>query len=295
MQRPTSVTVFGILNIVFGVLGILGTLFALSVRGSQSNPFLPEHPVVSAWMTVGVPLGFAFAIMQIVAGIGMLLLRRWGRICAIVHAIYAIVSTLAGAVISAVFVFKPLLDQMDADQNPALRAGIIGGIIGSALGSVIGCIYPALLWYFMNRPHVRAAFAGTWTGPDSVDAESESDELPPIMDIPASNNPYASPLAGSRQAGDAISAIDTMIPSRNGAALASYYLGLFSLFPLLGFPLAIAAIVLGVKGLRNVSKEPAVRGKIHSWVGLICGGVFGLFNFVLIGVLIVGIIAASRR
>lgn len=295
MQRPTSVTVFGILNVLFGVLGILGAMFALFVQGSRSNLFPPEHAVLSVWMAVVVPLGFAFAIVQIVAGIGMLLLRRWGRVCSIVYAIYAIVSTLAGTVVSAVYVFRPMLDQMDAGQNPGIRAGIIGGIVGSALGSVIGCIYPALLWYFMNRPHVRAAFAGTWTGPDSADAEPASDELPPIMDISVSSNPYASPLAGSKQTGDAVSAIDTLIPSRNGAALASYYFGLFSLFPLLGFPLAIVAIVSGVKGLANVRRDATVRGKIHSWVGLICGVVFGLFNFVLIAALIVGMIAASRR
>jgi hypothetical protein len=66
-----------------------------------------------------------------------------------------------------------------------------------------------------------------------------------------------------------------LIPSKNGPALGAYYLGIFSLLPLLGIPLAIAALILGFKGLRKAREHPEVKGKIHAWVGII-GGAFGL-------------------
>lgn len=63
-----------------------------------------------------------------------------------------------------------------------------------------------------------------------------------------------------------------IIPYKNPHALIAYYLGLFSLFPLLGFFLAVPALVLGIMGLRNRSRNPKIRGAAHAWIGIIMGG-----------------------
>ncbi len=70
---------------------------------------------------------------------------------------------------------------------------------------------------------------------------------------------------------------------------------IFSLFPCLGFPLGVAAVCFGVQGLRRVRATPEVRGGAHAWVGLICGGLFGLFNLLLVGAMLLGIAAASME
>lgn len=62
-----------------------------------------------------------------------------------------------------------------------------------------------------------------------------------------------------------------MIPYRNGAALASYYIGIFSLLPLIGIPMGIVATVLGRKGLAFAKAHPESRGVTHAWVGIIAG------------------------
>ena len=72
-----------------------------------------------------------------------------------------------------------------------------------------------------------------------------------------------------------------LIPSKNGPALASYYLGVFSLIPFLSIPLGVAAFILGIKGLRKVKEHPEVKGKVHAWVGVIAGGLFALVYMVL--------------
>ena len=80
----------------------------------------------------------------------------------------------------------------------------------------------------------------------------------------------------------AASGIDVLIPSRNPQALAAYYIGLFSLLPLAGLPLGIAALVLGIKGLRLARAHPEVRGTTHAWVGIICGGFWALVNVLIV-------------
>ena len=78
-----------------------------------------------------------------------------------------------------------------------------------------------------------------------------------------------------------------LIPYKNGSALTSYYLGVFSIIPCLAVPMGIAAVILGLRGLKYAKERPEVRGKTHAWVGIITGGLFALINVaVLIFVLI---------
>ena len=77
-----------------------------------------------------------------------------------------------------------------------------------------------------------------------------------------------------------------LMPSKNGPALAAYYLGVFSLIPFLGIPLGIAAFILGIKGARKAREHPEVKGKVHAWVGIIAGGLFSLLYLILIALMV---------
>lgn len=86
-----------------------------------------------------------------------------------------------------------------------------------------------------------------------------------------------------------VSSDDTLaglFPTKNPPALAAYYLGIFSLLPLLGLPTGIAAVVMGIKALRNAREHPEVKGKIHAWVGIISAACFAFFYLVLIGLFV---------
>ena len=73
-----------------------------------------------------------------------------------------------------------------------------------------------------------------------------------------------------------------MIPTKNGEALISYYLGLFSIFPFFGLFMGAVAIVKGRAGLKRVASEPGLPGKTHAYVGLGCGTVGFLFNLAIV-------------
>ncbi len=77
-----------------------------------------------------------------------------------------------------------------------------------------------------------------------------------------------------------------LVPYKNAQALWAYYLGIFSLIPCLGLPLGIAAIILGIKGVRNARQQPQVRGKVHAIIGIVLGGLC------LLGYLLVAVLAA---
>ena len=77
-----------------------------------------------------------------------------------------------------------------------------------------------------------------------------------------------------------------LMPLKNPSALVAYYLGIFSIIPGLGVLLGIAAVILGLKGLRNVRANPAVKGKIHAWVGIVGGATFSFLYLFLIGIFV---------
>jgi hypothetical protein len=77
-----------------------------------------------------------------------------------------------------------------------------------------------------------------------------------------------------------------LMPSKNGPALAAYYFGVFSLIPFVGIPLGIAALILGIKGVRKAREHPEVKGKVHAWVGIIAGSLFSLLYLILIALMI---------
>ncbi len=92
------------------------------------------------------------------------------------------------------------------------------------------------------------------------------------------SNPYQPPAvpvvpvpAGALPTGDATGGL---IPYKNVPALIAYYCGVFALIPC--FPIGIAGFVLGIIGLKRARANPVVKGKVHAWIGIVAGGLFGL-------------------
>ena len=111
-----------------------------------------------------------------------------------------------------------------------------------------------------------------------------SGEWVPLATLPEFQDAFAAPPPAPAPAsaqGD--SGISTVIPYKNVPALTAYYTGVFCIIcpPILSIP----AIVLGVKGLRNVKENPEVKGTAHAWIGILSGSFFLILSIV-VGVLI---------
>src|SRR5262249_2193032 len=117
--RPVPVTVLGILNIVFGSLGILaylcagiGILFFINVFYGPSGKGNKDLTLVRGIMEVSfessaqhIPYYWAFLIgslvlsvvltlVLLITGIGLLRMRPWGRVGAIAYSVIAILAGL---------------------------------------------------------------------------------------------------------------------------------------------------------------------------------------------------------
>ena len=164
MKRPTAVTVFAILNIVFaafGILGVLGSvmLFA-ATEATSKNPIIQiihDNPTYAAWMKISIVLGLLISGALLAEGIGLLQLKPWARVLSIIYAIYSIVMVPVGSVVNYFFVVQPMLQHAHGAQGPE-QAAAIGGAIGGMVGGCFGLIYPVLLLIFMLMPKVAAAF-----------------------------------------------------------------------------------------------------------------------------------------
>ncbi len=161
MHRPTSVTVFGILNIVkagFGIFLTMTTTALVLARADSNNPFLKmlyDSPAYAAWLKLCIPLGLLSCTVLLVAGIGLLCLKSWARTLSIAYAIYGICMGILSTVVGSIFLIQPFLKN---HQDSQAAATAMFGLIGGSISVCLGLIYPVLLLLFMLRPTVAAAF-----------------------------------------------------------------------------------------------------------------------------------------
>jgi hypothetical protein len=160
------VTVLAIIGIIWGALMLLGSLInAVQLAGVS---FGPENPIAKAmhddrtlltWSIIGVPVALTQGILLLFGSIQSLSLKRLGRSFLIAFAWFAIVFTILSAIISATVVM-PRMNQIVQNSNlDALTKSMFS--VGKTIGlvfSFVWLIFPALILYYMSRPHVKEAF-----------------------------------------------------------------------------------------------------------------------------------------
>ena len=91
--------------------------------------------------------------------------------------------------------------------------------------------------------------------------------------------------------------IATLIPYRNGRALAAYYCGVFAIIPCLGLILGPIALIFGILGLRFAKANPRAGGTGHAIAGIVLGSLTTLANWgvVLFTVIMMVVAAATGK
>jgi hypothetical protein len=152
IEKPTSVTVFGVLNCVFGGLTLVCTPFGL-LGLAIAHKTMETTSEYKIWAVAGAIAGFGFAIWLLVSGIGLLMFKRWARKSS---AAYAKVNILWALLAVFVNIFALSHQWINVPERGMPQA--IGSIAGGLCG---GLIYPILLLIFMQTAKVREAFAAT--------------------------------------------------------------------------------------------------------------------------------------
>jgi len=144
MKRPTPVLVFGILEIVTASIGLFGILvffgiFIFSQLSGESIQTLSGYQAPSWYIYSTALLSFILNIIGIIAGIALLMLKRWALYTVIFLAI--VNGTLTILYWNAEFVlFKNSID------------------VTNSVITILSLGYIGILLWFMTRPHIQKAF-----------------------------------------------------------------------------------------------------------------------------------------
>lgn len=165
MARPTSVTVFAVLNLILGGFGVLNSAGALAIRfgvlklpGMENNPaykLMQDNAQFAIYNDVMIGLGIVAVIAILAASIAMLQLKPWGRLVTIGWGCYGMLVTAVGAALNHVLVMKPMVEQAGSEAE---RLGATIGAYGAIVVAVLFLGYYALMIGLLSRPKVRTAF-----------------------------------------------------------------------------------------------------------------------------------------
>ena len=169
-SRPTSVTVIAIFAIIFGSVWTLLSLCSIPQwlgMNFTPNPVMDDmrkDPLMVTYTLGTVLLGLVLCIMELWGGIGALSLKPSARrtlnfyaIGRIILSVLEILFSLAlmertKAITARVLQTNPKLNTPQMQQFMEWSIYLGFGI------SILAFIWPVLVLYFMNRPHVKAAF-----------------------------------------------------------------------------------------------------------------------------------------
>jgi len=153
-RRPPGIIALGILSFIFGGIGLLlGILRLVMIRaesfdlGNQS--FVLDVSTIQRywWLADGI-----LAVLLMITGIGLLLLRRWGRKLGIAVSLLQLFSSVAGIVVAIIAISQA----PPATGQESAKAAVAG--VGAILGQVISAIFPLILFLILVRRGTAAVF-----------------------------------------------------------------------------------------------------------------------------------------
>ena len=147
-QRPASVTVFGILNIIFGSLRLVCLPFILFITFRMPQMWNPSH-IAIIWLIIAHAVDFIIAIFLLTLGIELLRLKAWARKWSLVYGWLSIALVFIGTIVNLLLITSGEFGYAE-EALPSALGGTCGGLIG-------GLIYPVLLIIFMQKQSVKDA------------------------------------------------------------------------------------------------------------------------------------------
>jgi len=156
---PVAITVFGILHLVFGVLGICGLgagagglVVIHNVPDMRAADPMIDHPLYWPYMIFSLTIGLINTVIMISAGILLLKWHDLGRKLSMIYAWSAIALGLLGMLY---LIISMVSMPWEANLQEPEGMGQIFGVVLGFIGGLIGLAYPILVLYFLSRPHVR--------------------------------------------------------------------------------------------------------------------------------------------
>jgi hypothetical protein len=151
--KPTGLIVLGSLAIVVGVIGLLRAGLALTFYFIGEFAVGDRQYIADTSMLRGVwsAADGALALLLIVAGVGLVLLRRWGRPMAVAVALMQLISSI-GAI---AMIFRMAANAPELSGEASLQQATT--TVAAVIGQLIGAIFPLVLLIVCVRRSTAAA------------------------------------------------------------------------------------------------------------------------------------------
>ena len=173
LVKPKVIKVFGVLNVIFGGLGLLFTCIGLGfilaitsglipLPDGQSNPAFvtqDENAFLYFYNIISAACALIFTSVLLVSGIGLLQHKKWGRTTGLAWAAYCVLSTIVVSVVTWTHIYPYQLETMDetAAAVPNMEVILLGSMIFGNVLSVGFLIYPGLFALFSSKQPFKDA------------------------------------------------------------------------------------------------------------------------------------------
>jgi hypothetical protein len=153
--------VLAIIGMVIGGFSVLCaplSIFGMVIDFGVPNPQLDavkQDPLLKAWYWFGIIQMLFFGIWLLVASVGAIAMKRWGRSAMVLYAIVQTTLAVAGWVGNFVL-FRPRMAaalQGMGTPTPPVWQEAIGWAIGAAM-----LTYLISVWIAFTRPHILDAY-----------------------------------------------------------------------------------------------------------------------------------------
>jgi len=175
LVKPKAIKVFGILNVIFGGLGLLGTCIGLGAilaitsgllpaPEGQSNPAFvtqDEDAFLYFYNITSAAFALLFTIVLLVSGIGLLQHKKWGRNAGLAWVAYSVLATIIASVVTWTHIYPYQLEMLPTNEAmanvPNMEAILLGSMIFGNVLSVGYLIYPVLFAIFGSKQSFKDA------------------------------------------------------------------------------------------------------------------------------------------
>lgn len=164
--KPKSLLVFGILNLLFAAMGVMGIvsslLIVLNPALQAANPvvdLMNTNPTYATYYKIILVPGILALIALTASAIGLIKGKEWARKLTLVWAVYYIIASLVNSWATYTFVSPHLMATLNQQGGGDATATQVGTLIMNAsmiIGTVVALTYAILLMVMLSRRKVKA-------------------------------------------------------------------------------------------------------------------------------------------
>jgi hypothetical protein len=116
---------------------------------------IKQDPLLKAWYWFAIVQMLVFGAWLLIASVGAVAMKRWGRSAMVLYAIVQTTLSVAGWVVNFAW-FRPRMAaaiQGMGTPAPPVWMEAIGWVFGA-----VGLVYMISIWYVFSRPHIIDAY-----------------------------------------------------------------------------------------------------------------------------------------